>query len=177
MKDAGTLHLGCGENTCSAWHNVDKINHDGVDEVVDLSKHPWPWEDGAFSEIIAEHIIEHLDDQEMALRECSRVLKPGGIARIAVPMGQNYRTDPDHNLNIAWEWDTPEMFCGKRPWDVDVGLEVLGKSTSLAVHVPGLVGGVYRRAVSEFEKIHGPGRWQFDLPATSGEFTIIFHNP
>ena len=43
----------------------------------DLDALPYP--DGAFDMVLAAHVIEHLVEPDRALREISRVLKPGGV--------------------------------------------------------------------------------------------------
>tara|TARA_Y100001958_G_scaffold141725_1_gene117352 strand:- start:419 stop:1099 length:681 start_codon:yes stop_codon:yes gene_type:complete len=52
----------------------------------DLTK-PLPWPDNSVDIIYSSHCIEHLnkDDGFNLLKECKRVLKPGGIIRIVVP--------------------------------------------------------------------------------------------
>jgi predicted SAM-dependent methyltransferase len=47
----------------------------------------FPFKDGVFDFIYSEHMIEHVPWSEgmKMLRECFRVLKPGGIIRIATP--------------------------------------------------------------------------------------------
>jgi hypothetical protein len=55
-----------------------------------------------------------------------------------------------------------------------VGLEVVGRDTDLVVHLSGLAGMAYKAALIAYDARHGPGRWQFNLPATSGEFTVVF---
>ena len=46
-----------------------------------------PLPDGCVSRILSEHFLEHIDEQAIAtvLRECHRLLKPRGFARLAVP--------------------------------------------------------------------------------------------
>jgi len=44
-----------------------------------------PFTDASFDVVIASHIIEHLDTPETLLRECLRVLRPGGVLRVSCP--------------------------------------------------------------------------------------------
>lgn len=72
------INLGCGTNVLAGWDNRDAD--------VDITK-PLPWASGAADFILAEHVVEHVE-YAAALRffkECRRVLKVGGVARIAVP--------------------------------------------------------------------------------------------
>jgi hypothetical protein len=84
----------------------------------------------------------------------------------------NERADPDHAHR--WVWDTPEMYCGKRPWDADVGLTVVDREVTLHSHLTGLTGAAYKAVLFWLTVMQGPGRWQFDMPATSGEFRVVF---
>lgn len=47
--------------------------------------HRLPFPDGAFDRIIASEVLEHLPDDAGALRELSRVLRPGGTIAVTVP--------------------------------------------------------------------------------------------
>ena len=167
-----TLHLGCGAVIKGRAHNVDIRDGPDVDETVDLDATPWPWPDDTFSLIVAEHVFEHLADVESALRECARVLEPGGRLRTVWPMGQNAWEDPDHERR--WHWDTPARYCGKEPWDVDVGLTVERRDASLHTHGPGAAGIAWGAVVRALAWHYDAGRWMFDLPATSGEFEVVF---
>ncbi|MEO7940606.1 MAG: methyltransferase domain-containing protein [Burkholderiaceae bacterium] len=44
-----------------------------------------PFEDGTFELVIANHVLEHVDDDLKALAEIHRVLKPGGQAILQTP--------------------------------------------------------------------------------------------
>lgn len=168
------LHLGCGQNTRDDYHNVDYLDLDGVDEVVDLAEFPWPWADNSWNRIVAEHVFEHLEDMEQTLRECARILRPGGRLQVVVPIGMNAIADPDHEH--VWLWDTPLYYCGERHWDVDVGLTVVERNVSLHTHLPSesRLRTVYECAIAGLNRFCNPGRWMFDLPLTSGEFTVVF---
>jgi SAM-dependent methyltransferase len=68
---------------------------------LDLSRR-FPFSDDSLAAIYSSHVVEHLhvDVAERALAECHRVLKPGGVLRIAVPdlddvVAQYDPSDPD----------------------------------------------------------------------------------
>jgi 2-polyprenyl-3-methyl-5-hydroxy-6-metoxy-1,4-benzoquinol methylase len=44
-----------------------------------------PFEDGTFDRVIAAEVLEHLPQDERAMRELFRVLKPGGLIAVTVP--------------------------------------------------------------------------------------------
>ena len=54
-------------------------------EVVEGSVTALPFRDGEFSAVVSADVLYHLDDDEAALREMTRVLQPGGVAVINVP--------------------------------------------------------------------------------------------
>lgn len=171
-----TLHLGCGEDYREGWHNVDYVPSVDPDEVVDLDKYPWPWGDGSFETIRGSHVFEHLEDVEAALRECERILEPGGRLIVTVPVGVDARADPDHNHE--WTWRTPTFYCGARHWDTDVGLDVVDRRVDIWSHrrPPRLARLITRYWTWKIRR-YGAGAWCFSLPAMSGEFTTIFERP
>jgi SAM-dependent methyltransferase len=48
-------------------------------------KDPIPYPDGSVALIHAYHFLEHLQNPVAMLRECQRVLKPGGLMNVVVP--------------------------------------------------------------------------------------------
>jgi predicted SAM-dependent methyltransferase len=55
----------------------------------DLTKR-LPFEDGSVDAVYSSHFFEHIyySDAEAILEECHRVLKPGGVLRLALPDGE-----------------------------------------------------------------------------------------
>lgn len=82
---AERLHLGCGGNLLPGWANVDLETAAGVIQH-DLTE-PFPLPTGTVQFIYSEHFIEHITRaQALALlRECQRVLAPGGVIRLSTP--------------------------------------------------------------------------------------------
>ncbi|MCF8144163.1 MAG: glycosyltransferase [Deltaproteobacteria bacterium] len=80
------LNLGCGSRFHAAWTNVDfKALSRNVMQYDLLQGIPFP--DGVFDAVYHSHLLEHLpkDHADEFLKECFRVIKPGGILRVVVP--------------------------------------------------------------------------------------------
>jgi predicted SAM-dependent methyltransferase len=80
------LQLGTSNNVRAGWLNTDIfLNHKSV-VYVNATKR-FPFEDESFDYVMAEHMIEHVEypAAQVMLRECFRVLKPGGRVRLSTP--------------------------------------------------------------------------------------------
>lgn len=80
------IELGAGDLARpEGWLTTDlKPSRDALQ--LDVTR-PFPIEDGSFDYIYSQHMIEHLDfgAGRFMLRECFRILKPGGTIRIVTP--------------------------------------------------------------------------------------------
>jgi predicted SAM-dependent methyltransferase len=85
------LHLGCGRRVMEGWVNVDCFAAEGIAFEGDL-REPLPFADSSVTMLYSEHVIEHLLPPEAGhfLRECHRVLQPGGIIRLGAPDAELY---------------------------------------------------------------------------------------
>jgi predicted SAM-dependent methyltransferase len=107
------IQLGCGDNALPQWFNTDIVrNHDKNIHHLDMVK-PFPIRDDSFDFIYSEHNIEHFSIEECLhiLKECYRILRKGGVARIATPdlnkMIRFYLDDDAlHKRYMQWEVDT-----------------------------------------------------------------------
>ncbi len=62
-----------------------------------------PWADGRFEAVVADSVLEHLDDPARALREWARVLRPGGRLIVWSPNRYTLTTDPHVGLwGLGW---------------------------------------------------------------------------
>jgi predicted SAM-dependent methyltransferase len=115
------LNLGCGSHYHPDWINIDIFSSDPDVIAHDLRK-GIPLPDCSCDVVYHSHVIEHFrrDIAVYFMKECFRVLKPGGIIRVAAPdaeaiariyleklaalKGGDYSQEPDY------EWIYLEMY-------------------------------------------------------------------
>jgi SAM-dependent methyltransferase len=98
------IDIGCGIKPYSKLLEPFVSDHVGVDHEVtfhdksniDLfgTAYEIPVEKETFDTAICTAVLEHLEEPEQALRECNRVLKPGGIAVYSVPFIWHLHEEP-----------------------------------------------------------------------------------
>lgn len=101
----GKLHSFLVQNFPDKILGLDIEDGENVDVQHDLNE-PLPFEDNRFSNIVAGEIIEHVLEPYKFLKECYRVLKPGGRLILTTPNAiglQNILFHEDHAHYHAWE--------------------------------------------------------------------------
>lgn len=121
MNDPNYLNLGCGSTFVKGWTNIDFVS--GSEHVTAhnlLQGIPYP--DNTFDLVYHSHVLEHFPKSEAPkfIAECYRVLKPGGIIRIAIPDLEQIALNYIRYLNEAlekvpgadqkYEWTMLEMY-------------------------------------------------------------------
>jgi len=123
MEKLPYLNLGCGSHFDERWVNMDfsssspfVIEHNLLNGIPFPSNH--------FEVVYHSHVLEHFHkiDGEQFIRECNRVLIPGGIIRIAIPdleqIINNYtrfltlvKENPqDKYLEACYDWIMLELY-------------------------------------------------------------------
>ena len=90
------LNLGSFTHMFHGWRNLDRIDLSGWARDNGYAFTRWdlsaglPYDDRVADLIFMSHALEHFDYDvgERLLRECRRVLRPGGLIRVAVPDGR-----------------------------------------------------------------------------------------
>lgn len=83
------LHIGCGRQYKEGWINIDNNSLDNITKLdlkYDILKGiPFPNDSVDF--IYNEHFFEHItvEEGQNFIKDCMRVLKKGGVLRIAMP--------------------------------------------------------------------------------------------
>jgi predicted SAM-dependent methyltransferase len=98
--------IGGGQTSYGGWIFTDR-------DFLDITNpHDWSnlFEPNSIDRLLCEHVLEHLSEQEcaIALAECYRCLKPGGLMRVAVPDG--YRRDPAYVAEASPPNDGHKVF-------------------------------------------------------------------
>lgn len=81
------LQIGCGGNLLEGWLNTGISYQECRDGVYLNAGRRFPFPDATFNYIFSEHLFEHLTYPQAMnmLKESYRVLKPGGVMRVATP--------------------------------------------------------------------------------------------
>jgi predicted SAM-dependent methyltransferase len=113
------LQLGTGGNIYEGWLNTDVADYKRENEIVYLdAREPFPLPDASFDVVFSEHMIEHMTyaDGLHCLRECRRVLRPGGRIRVATPSLDRlvglYEPEPSELQRRYVRWSTDSFLGG-----------------------------------------------------------------
>lgn len=118
--DENVLVLGCGNKPYEGAVNHDITKHsEHVDIAFDLNWQCWPVKQESFKIIIAEDVLEHLDDFIHFFDECWRILRPGGQIVVQVPRydSENVWRDPTHRRGYhadCFRYLDPDSFWGRK---------------------------------------------------------------
>lgn len=80
------VHLGCGKIHIPGFFHIDVIDYPHIDLRHEVDRLPMV-ADASVDLVYACHVLEHFQrrDETRVLAEWYRILKPGGILRVAVP--------------------------------------------------------------------------------------------
>ena len=108
LKPGRLLDVGCGIKPYESFLRPPGSEYVGIDYPVTATAQgrPWskadvfadcremPFEDASFDSVICTQVLEHVNEPKTFLREIARVLKPGGVLLISVPMSWPHHEEP-----------------------------------------------------------------------------------
>jgi len=115
------LNLGCGKRFHKSWTNIDFVST-GEGVLAHNLLEGIPFGNETFDVVYHSHVLEHFNktDAISFINECFRVLKAGGIIRIAVPdletISKEYLINLERAINhevgaeFDYEWIILEMY-------------------------------------------------------------------
>jgi predicted SAM-dependent methyltransferase len=125
------LDLGCGNKKHPGAVGIDINLSSDADIIHDLNSVPYPFEDSLFDEIIADNIVEHLDNVILVMEELSRISKVGAKIKVIVPyfrskwayIDPTHRHhftvdsfayfDPNHNISKLYKYSKARFIVNK----------------------------------------------------------------
>lgn len=103
-----------------AEKNLEYVTGDLVSPWADhhFDAHDIPFEDDSFDIVMANHLLEHVEDDRKVMREFHRVMKPGGWGIFQVPIDySNPKTEEDPNVTdpaererLYWQRDHVRLY-------------------------------------------------------------------
>lgn len=108
LKPGRLLDVGCGIKPYESILRPPDSEYVGIDYPVtaETQGRPWtkadvfadcvdmPFKDGEFDSVICTQVLEHVSEPKALLQEIGRVLKPGGVLLISVPMSWPHHEEP-----------------------------------------------------------------------------------
>lgn len=121
------LEIGGGHLVQSGWINLDCVNGEGEWKRF-AQETPWPTTDNSIEAIRASHVMEHIpagSARIAVMNEAHRVLKPGGVFEIIVPLlvgTWHAVADPTHVS--FWVKESFHYFDGLFAANADYGIKL-----------------------------------------------------
>ena len=127
------VNIGCGNDYRDGFINIDKNDNVKCDMVVDLEEGKIPLEDGSVDYIMANHVLEHINNLIPLMNELHRILKPKGVLHVEVPMAGTpaHWKDPTHVRGFI-----PQTFKYFAEWNTcaSYGVTSWGKVKEVTYH-------------------------------------------
>jgi len=91
------LNIGAGKEKCRGYVTLDNSPQVNPGILADLEK-KLPIKDNSYTEIVANHILEHIENINGLMKELNRISKEGAIIKIRVPfyLSVGAFMDPTH---------------------------------------------------------------------------------
>lgn len=94
------LNLGCGGFKKEGYINVDYNSVFKPEVTHDLNIFPYPFIDNEFDFVEAFHLLEHLDNPFLVMRELHRITRNNGLIIIRVPHFSRGFSHPEHKCGF-----------------------------------------------------------------------------
>jgi len=125
------LDIGCGGNKKQGFTGVDINPGEQVDFVMDVRK--LEFEDNSIDEIFSRRCIQHVEDDEKALSEIFRILKPNGIFTLEVASWYGWLF---YRLHLSPSYGAYKIFHSYRDSKLKKMLEKAGFAIESLRHIP-----------------------------------------
>ena len=108
------LNLGCGYDKKKNWINLDYVADEGVDVVWDLNKFPYPFKNSEFDIVLANQVLEHVENPGGMIKEIWRITKNNAIIKINTPHFSCWQVWGDLTHRRAFNHTSLFPFCERQ---------------------------------------------------------------
>jgi SAM-dependent methyltransferase len=130
----------------------------GDDAVVAGDACALPFDDESFDLVTSFDVLEHIEDDSLALRELARVLRPNGYLLVTVPAYRFLWSIHDESLGHRRRYMASELHSKLNT----AGFAVIKRSYAVSFTLPGILG--YRIAQGLFPSLASRGASYVDVP-------------
>ena len=115
------LSIGAGMERIDGAVHLDRVSLPGIDIVWDIERTPWPMGTGCWDKVVANDVLEHVNNIIGVVDEINRVLKVGGVLEAQVPQWGTINTaiDPTHVrafTELTFDYWCPATELGDKYW-------------------------------------------------------------
>jgi SAM-dependent methyltransferase len=103
------LDLGCGQHKQQGYVGIDRMLISGVDVVCDINR-GIPFADHSISEVMASHVLEHVEDLIASMEEIYRVCKHKAVVCILAPYAHTSLNMANPFHRFQFNEHTPRFF-------------------------------------------------------------------
>ncbi|HEY3732977.1 MAG TPA: class I SAM-dependent methyltransferase [Streptosporangiaceae bacterium] len=123
----------------AVMHEAGEVPPQGTGRAVRGDATAMPFPDDSFDRVIAAEVLEHIPDDQQAMSEIARVLRPGGVAAVTVPtwlpericwaLSEDYHNTPGGHVRIYTRAELEAKLA-------QAGLAVAGHHHAHGLHSP-----------------------------------------
>lgn len=117
MHKTRKLNLGCGKKYLKNFTNLDYLPNIKKDISHNLNTIPYPFNDNSFDYIIADNVLEHLDDTVKVMEELHRIASNNATIEIVVPYFASYAAFNDPTHIRFFTYTTFDYFLENNPYN------------------------------------------------------------
>jgi SAM-dependent methyltransferase len=109
------LDLGCGRAKTPGAIGADLNRRSHADVILDLDQLPLPFHDNSFDSLVANSVVEHVEDIVRFMEEVHRVCRPGARVHLVTPhfSSADAYADPTHRHYLSLR--SFDYFTGAMP--------------------------------------------------------------
>jgi len=123
------INLGCGKDIKKGFINVDKMKLPEVDVVCNIEGKKLPFKTNSVEVVVLNHVLEHIQNLELLLKEIYRVCKSNARIYIRVPYFSHESAFSHYQHIRRFTWTTFDLFAPNHAehFHTDIKFRVLKK--------------------------------------------------